>query len=77
MGRMTRNHQPDQADFRVILPEDIDWKPFPAFAARSKWIAFSKATASSSLDGMAGPQKLQPFQTCENLSKNNGHQAEI
>ena len=28
---MTRNHQPDQADFRVILPEDIDWKPFPAF----------------------------------------------
>jgi len=31
MGCMTRNHQPDQADFRVILPEDIDWKPFPAF----------------------------------------------
>ena len=31
MGPMTRNHQPDQADFRVILPEDIDWKPFPAF----------------------------------------------
>jgi quercetin dioxygenase-like cupin family protein len=31
MGRMTRNHQPDQADFRVILPEDIDWNPFPAF----------------------------------------------
>jgi hypothetical protein len=28
---MTRNHQPDQADFRVILPEDIDWNPFPAF----------------------------------------------
>ena len=28
---MTRNHQPDQADFRVVLPEDIDWKPFPAF----------------------------------------------
>jgi quercetin dioxygenase-like cupin family protein len=28
---MTRNHQPDQAEFRVILPEDIDWKPFPAF----------------------------------------------
>jgi quercetin dioxygenase-like cupin family protein len=30
-GAMTRNHQPDQADFRVILPEDVDWKPFPAF----------------------------------------------
>jgi hypothetical protein len=28
---MTRDHQPDQADFRVILPEDIDWKPFSAF----------------------------------------------
>lgn len=28
---MIRNHQPDQADFRVILPEDIEWKPFPAF----------------------------------------------
>ena len=28
---MARNHQPDQADFKVILPEDIDWKPFPAF----------------------------------------------
>ena len=28
---MTTKHQPDQADFRAILPEDIDWKPFPAF----------------------------------------------
>jgi hypothetical protein len=24
-------HQPDQADFRSVLPEDIDWEPFPAF----------------------------------------------
>ena len=24
-------HQPDQAVFRSVLPEDIDWKPFPAF----------------------------------------------
>ncbi len=24
-------HQPDQAIFRSVLPEDIDWKPFPAF----------------------------------------------
>ncbi len=22
-------HQPDQARFRAVLPEDIDWKPFP------------------------------------------------
>jgi quercetin dioxygenase-like cupin family protein len=26
-----RPHQPGQADFRTILPEEIDWKPFPAF----------------------------------------------
>ena len=26
-----RTHQPDQAAFRSILPDDIDWKPFPAF----------------------------------------------
>ena len=26
-----QNHQPDQAVFRSILPEDIVWKPFPAF----------------------------------------------
>jgi quercetin dioxygenase-like cupin family protein len=28
---VVRNHQPDQAVFRSVLPEDIDWKPFPAF----------------------------------------------
>ena len=28
---MTRPHQPDQAVFRSILPEDMDWQPFPAF----------------------------------------------
>ena len=28
---MTRPHQPGQSTFRSILPEDIDWKPFPAF----------------------------------------------
>lgn len=26
-----RFHQPGQAEFRAILSEDIDWKPFPAF----------------------------------------------
>jgi quercetin dioxygenase-like cupin family protein len=25
------SHQPGQADFRSVLPEGIDWKPFPAF----------------------------------------------
>jgi quercetin dioxygenase-like cupin family protein len=28
---MNRSHQPGEANFRAILPEDIDWKPFPAF----------------------------------------------
>ena len=28
---MARPHQPGEADFKAILPEDIDWKPFPAF----------------------------------------------
>ncbi len=28
---MIRQHQPDQAVFKSILPEDIDWQPFPAF----------------------------------------------
>ncbi len=25
-----RNHQPGQAEFRSVLPDDIDWKPFAA-----------------------------------------------
>jgi hypothetical protein len=28
---MVRSHQPGEAAFRSILPEDIDWKPFAAF----------------------------------------------
>src|SRR5215470_20417197 len=28
---MGADHQPGQAEFRSILPEEIDWKPFPAF----------------------------------------------
>jgi hypothetical protein len=28
---MVRTHQPGEAVFRAVLPEDIDWKPFPAF----------------------------------------------
>ena len=28
---MTRPHPPGEAEFRSILPEDIEWKPFPAF----------------------------------------------
>jgi quercetin dioxygenase-like cupin family protein len=28
---MVRTHQLGQAAFKAILPENIDWKPFPAF----------------------------------------------
>jgi hypothetical protein len=28
---LVRSHQPGQAVFKSVLPEDIDWKPFPAF----------------------------------------------
>jgi hypothetical protein len=28
---MVRDHQPGEGIFRSILPEEIDWKPFPAF----------------------------------------------
>jgi quercetin dioxygenase-like cupin family protein len=28
---MPTTHQPDQAVVRSVLPEDIDWEPFPAF----------------------------------------------
>jgi hypothetical protein len=28
---MVPDHQPGEGIFRSILPEEIDWKPFPAF----------------------------------------------
>jgi hypothetical protein len=28
---MARTHQPDEAAFKAVLPEDVDWRPFPAF----------------------------------------------
>lgn len=28
---MARGHQQGEAAFKAILPEDVDWKPFPAF----------------------------------------------
>jgi quercetin dioxygenase-like cupin family protein len=33
---MVRPHQPGQADFKAILSEDIDWKPFPAFPPEAR-----------------------------------------
>jgi quercetin dioxygenase-like cupin family protein len=34
-----RIHQPGQADFRAILSEDIDWKPFAAFPQEARLAA--------------------------------------
>ncbi len=34
---MVRSHQPGESAFRSILPEDIVWKPFPAFPPRLDW----------------------------------------
>jgi quercetin dioxygenase-like cupin family protein len=31
-----RDHQPGEAEFKSVLPEDIDWKPFPAFPALAR-----------------------------------------
>ena len=28
---MVRIHQPGESTFKAILPEDIEWKTFPAF----------------------------------------------
>src|SRR5579875_3210160 len=25
------SHQPDESRYRALLPEDIEWKPFPSF----------------------------------------------
>jgi len=33
---MVRAHQPDQSVFRSVLPEEIDWKPFPAFPSSAR-----------------------------------------
>jgi quercetin dioxygenase-like cupin family protein len=33
---MNRPHQPDQANFRAILPEDIDCKAFPPFPPEAR-----------------------------------------
>jgi quercetin dioxygenase-like cupin family protein len=33
---MVRPHQPGESNFRSILPEDIEWKPFPAFPPEAR-----------------------------------------
>lgn len=31
VGKTSRSHQPGEAVFKAILPEEIEWKTFPAF----------------------------------------------
>ena len=33
---MPQKHQPGESIFRSVLPEEIDWKPFPAFPASAR-----------------------------------------
>jgi quercetin dioxygenase-like cupin family protein len=33
---MVRTHESGDANFRSILPEDIDWRPFPAFPPEAR-----------------------------------------
>ena len=33
---MVRTHEPGEANFRSILPEDVEWKPFPAFPPEAR-----------------------------------------
>jgi quercetin dioxygenase-like cupin family protein len=33
---MARAHQPDQGEFKSVLPEDINWRPFPAFPSEAR-----------------------------------------
>lgn len=33
---MVRVHQPDQSKFGSILPEEIDWQPFPALPPEAR-----------------------------------------
>jgi quercetin dioxygenase-like cupin family protein len=33
---MVRPHKPGESAFRSILPEDIEWKPFPAFPPEAR-----------------------------------------
>jgi quercetin dioxygenase-like cupin family protein len=61
---MVHNHQSGQAVFRTILPEDVDWKPFPGFppAARLAVLVGDPAQAGPYLIRVRVPSgvKLMP-----------------
>jgi quercetin dioxygenase-like cupin family protein len=59
-------HQPDQDVFRSVLPEEIDWKPFPAFppAARLAIIVGDPSDSAPYVIRVMLPsgEKLMPHQ---------------
>ena len=63
---MTRPHQPGEADFRSILPEEIEWKPFPAFPPTARLAVLigdpSKAGPYVVRVKLPGGEKLMPHQ---------------
>jgi hypothetical protein len=55
-GRFTTmsTHQLDQAVFRSVLPEDIDWEPFPAFPPQARLAVVVGDPAQGRFLGVAG-----------------------
>ena len=43
---MPQGHLPGQSAFRSVLPEDIDWKPFPASRRQSDSLSWSASPQS-------------------------------
>jgi|KBSMisStandDraft_5_1062788.scaffolds.fasta_scaffold779399_2 hypothetical protein len=50
---VVRTHQPGQSVFRSVLPEDIEWKPFPALPREAR-LAVIVGQIRSSLSNPAG-----------------------
>jgi quercetin dioxygenase-like cupin family protein len=63
---MTRPHQPGEANFRSILPEEIEWKPFAAFPPTARLAVLigdpSQAGPYVVRVKLPGGEKLMPHQ---------------
>ena len=44
---MVRDHQPDEAVYKSILPEDVDWEPFPSFPPSARLAVIVGAPAQA------------------------------
>jgi hypothetical protein len=63
---VVRDHQLNEAVFRSILPEDIDWKPFPAFPPSARLAVLVGEPAQ------AGPYVIR-VKVAEADVENTGH----